>query len=169
MIPRGVQGENTGVPAKSRPRFAGWNPSTSFPGRTDSITCMVLTCAGSGSWTRIPETSGSLLSTCISRITSFVPELLRQGDADQSDMHLFARPVFHPHIELERRVGADNNRGKPGIKPGLINLLFQEFEPFLPDLRSIKDHLTQDTEGTLLPSRALQPPLSLLSPRYGCL
>src|SRR5512137_1083255 len=62
MIPVGVQGVNRGLPEKRRPRFSGWNPSTSFSGLTAAITRSASTCSGRGSWTRIPSISGSAFS-----------------------------------------------------------------------------------------------------------
>ncbi len=54
MIPAGVHGTKRGRFWTRRPTFSGWNPSTSFSGRTASRTRWASTWRGRGSCTRIP-------------------------------------------------------------------------------------------------------------------
>src|SRR5436190_6702820 len=79
--PSGVQGtgKSSGAPEAiepSRPTFIGWKPSTSLSGSTARRMSAVTMGLGSGSWTRMPCTAGSLFSrvmSCSSALSAVVP------------------------------------------------------------------------------------------------
>ena len=69
--PKGVQGTELSYPDDKFPTFIGWNPSTSLLGWIVSITFCLSICLGRGSWTKIPDTVSSLLSSVIFSRTVF--------------------------------------------------------------------------------------------------
>ena len=70
-MPMAVQGANRGSPRSSRPSFSGCSPSTSLAGSMASWTSTGSSPAGSGSWTRMPWTPSSALSSATAASTSF--------------------------------------------------------------------------------------------------
>ena len=63
ITPAGVHGRSPGRPLASRPAETGVRPSTSLAGRSARSAPPPSTCGGVGSWSRMPETRGSSLSS----------------------------------------------------------------------------------------------------------
>ena len=62
ITPVGVHGRRPGRPLASRPAEIGVRPSTSLrPGRSARSSAAPSTCGGVGSWSRMPETAGSVV------------------------------------------------------------------------------------------------------------
>ncbi len=70
MHPAGVHGRSPGRPFASSPAETGVSPSTSLPGSISHVRPLPSMCAGVGSWSRIPDTRGSPLSSARSASTS---------------------------------------------------------------------------------------------------
>ena len=70
--PRGVHGTSRGRPWASSPALAAVSPSTSLAGSIALITASWSTCSGNGSWTRMPSTVSSSLSSAIRSSSSSV-------------------------------------------------------------------------------------------------
>src|SRR5436309_1215873 len=60
--PRGVAGANRGRPISTRPTLTGWKQSPSLSGLTAETALSTEIWSGSGCWTRMPCTFGSLLN-----------------------------------------------------------------------------------------------------------
>ena len=118
MTPSGVHGTRPGRPCDSRPAFTGVSPSTSLAGRIAPVMAPESMWSGSGSWSRIPLTSGSPFSRSSSGLELVLRRLRRQLVVDRDDAHLLARLALHPHIDVRGGVvahehGRESRRDAP--------------------------------------------------------
>ena len=70
MQPDGVHGRSPGRPLASSPADTGVRPSTSLAGSISQVRPLPSIWPGVGSWSRIPDTRGSSLSSASRRSTS---------------------------------------------------------------------------------------------------
>ena len=70
ITPLGVHGRRPGRPSASSPAESVVSPSTSLPTSTRPVIFTPSRWSGSGSWTMIPLTAGSALSSSIAPITA---------------------------------------------------------------------------------------------------
>ena len=70
ITPSGVHGRSPGAPWTSRPALTWVSPSTSLSGEISAVSSLPASPAGTGSWSRIPLTSGLRLHSSITAATS---------------------------------------------------------------------------------------------------
>ena len=114
-----MHGRSPGRPLASRPVEIGVSPSTSFSGAISSVSAGPSTCGGVGSWSRIPLTAGSALSSCSSARTCVVRRVRRQAVVEAADPGLGARLLLAGDVDRGGGIVADQDRRQPGrLVPG---------------------------------------------------
>ena len=106
-----------GRPLASRPTLSGWKPSTSLAGSMAAMILCASICGGSGNCTRMPFTCASALSVPMSSSSAASLVSRRQLVVEGAHAGLRHRLGLAAHIDLARRIVADQHHRDAGREP----------------------------------------------------
>ena len=115
----GCTGAGPRGPSASSPALIGVRPSTSLPGATRPVSSTPSRCPGTGSWTRIPLTLGSALSSLDQRDDLLARHVGGQAVVEAAHAHLGGGLLLAVDVDRARRVVAHEHGRQAGRVPVL--------------------------------------------------
>ena len=114
ITPSGVHGRSPGAPCMSRPALTWVRPSTSLSASISAVSSLPFNPFGTGSWSRIPLTSGLPLHVLDHRRDLVLARVGRKVLMEVDDPRLGTRLALVRHVHRGRGVVPDQDRGQAG-------------------------------------------------------